>query len=108
MVNQTRCIKDSCSLSYVTDPIFMSAALLMKLWEAKQNWWVAMQDCLATQEVCKRSGICKFALTSGNPESVLLQTHKNSAGISFFNRAVSEQSQIAGSGCKSCIIVIQE
>uniref|UniRef100_A0A0W0FTY1 Uncharacterized protein n=1 Tax=Moniliophthora roreri TaxID=221103 RepID=A0A0W0FTY1_MONRR len=40
----------------------MSAALLMKLWEAKQNWWVAMQDCLATQEVCKRSGICKIEL----------------------------------------------
>uniref|UniRef100_A0A0W0FI58 Uncharacterized protein n=1 Tax=Moniliophthora roreri TaxID=221103 RepID=A0A0W0FI58_MONRR len=42
----------------------MSAALLMKLWEAKQNWWVAMQDCLATQEVCKRSGICKLRLNS--------------------------------------------
>ncbi|KAI3603346.1 hypothetical protein WG66_002286, partial [Moniliophthora roreri] len=102
------------------------------LWEAKQNWWVGIWDCLATQEVCKRSGIhrtellrtiipdlairqhpitvdcsfahagyidtfchsmmfhiMQFALTSGNSESVLLQTHKNSAGISFFNRMVS-------------------
>uniref|UniRef100_A0A0W0G2Y5 Uncharacterized protein n=1 Tax=Moniliophthora roreri TaxID=221103 RepID=A0A0W0G2Y5_MONRR len=47
----------------------------------------------------------QFALTSGNPESMLLQTHKNSAGISFFNRAVSGPQSILwfiwGSWCGS-------